>query len=77
MNRKVYLMSLINSCPLNHPSRSCPLKRFRDISILKLIKKTNSLSEEKIILLINKHKACYASRMMAIENKELKKESHV
>jgi hypothetical protein len=71
MNRKVYLMSLIISCPLNDPVESCPFNKFRDISILKLIEKTNSLSPEEVLLLANEHKMCLRKRERALKKNRL------
>ena len=71
MNRKVYLMSLIISCPLNDPVESCPFNKFREISILKLIEKTNSLSAEDVILLANEHKICLRKRELALKESSL------
>jgi len=67
MNRKVYLMSLIISCPFKEPLASCPFNKYRDISILKLIENTNLLTEKEIILLANEHKECLQNRKKVFE----------
>jgi len=66
MDRKVYLTGLIISCPLNKALNDCIFNKCRDISVLKLIKKIDRLSEEEVILMANKHKICFKNRKMAM-----------
>lgn len=71
MNRKIYLMSLIISCPLKNPLASCPFNNFRDISILQLIENTDSLTEKEIILMEKEHKECFKRRKTALKSSGL------
>lgn len=67
MDRKVYLMSLIVSCPLETALCDCPFNKFRDISILKLIEITHNLTEEEIISIANEHKKCLKRRELILK----------
>ncbi len=61
-------MSLIISCPLKEPLASCLFNKFRDISILKLIENTDSLTEEEILLMAKEHKECFKGRKIALKS---------
>lgn len=49
MDRKVYLMRLPTSCPLNVAHEDCIFNEFRNAPIDKLITYTNGLTDQEVI----------------------------
>lgn len=62
MDRKVFLMNLINSCPLKKACANCPIETFRNCSLIDLVKKNNQLSDIEIIALTKQHVKCQKKR---------------
>lgn len=62
MDRKVFLLGLIHSCPLISASPDCPLEVFRQYSLVDLVSKTSQLSEKEILAITQYHVKCKRER---------------
>lgn len=66
MDRKVYLIKLINSCPFKNAHSDCPINGFRNAPIADLVKIIDRLSEEKILMITQQHVKCYKRRKKVV-----------
>jgi hypothetical protein len=62
MDKKVFLMGLIYSCPLKRAYPNCPVEVFRKSSILDLVKKNHQLSDQEILAITKHHVKCRKKR---------------
>lgn len=76
MDRKVFLMALINSCPLKSIHPNCPIEVFRQFSLSELVEKNKELSDNEILELTQQHVECRKKRESLLLRKERSKREH-
>jgi hypothetical protein len=67
MDRKKYLMQIINSCPMGNASCECVINKYRKVSILKLIKVMDGITDKEVLKITQQHVKCLRKRKQKIK----------
>jgi hypothetical protein len=59
---KLLLKGLLTGCPMGMALNGCQIKEFRKMSWEKRIKTIDDMIDEKVVFIINSHKACFLAR---------------
>ena len=62
MDAKVYLMGLVIDCPLNDVTEDCPMAKYRNHPVTKLIEVINRIPNLDAVRVIKYHQNCLKSR---------------
>jgi hypothetical protein len=67
MDRKKYLIKIINSCPMRNTSPGCVIDKYRKVTILKLIKLMDALTDKEALEITQQHVKCLRKRKQKIK----------
>jgi len=66
INKRIWIKGLTLECPLNQAIDNCPLNVLRQLPVAQMNHTINTLSDEKLNLIMTIHKHCYHDRLKAL-----------